>query len=167
MGWIDWNLNYSQNFQEYLTSTSFINICCKHNNTFLAISRKRHSMNSNYFGVSKNCHPLVHKNSDYSLSWNSLSRKSKTHFLEIFHTFSERSLKKLSSILLCLPYHQKEQSDKIQWGSSLKLDAQQNWKNISTMSMVSSSGKEAMYLTFLILSNNTATALVIKTFKQM
>ena len=61
------------------------------------------------------------KNSDYSLSWNSFSRKSKTHFLEILHTFSERSLKKLSSILLCLPYHQKEQSDKIQWGSSLKL----------------------------------------------
>ena len=154
MGWIDWHWNYSQNFQEYLTSTSFINICCKHNNTFLAISRKRHSINSNYLGVLKNCHLLVHKNSDYSLS-----RKSKTHFLEILHTFSERSLKKLSSIPLGLPYHQKEQSDKIQCGSSLKLGDQQNRKNISTMSLVSSSGKEAMYLTFFILSNNTATAL--------
>ena len=107
----------------------------------------------------------MHKNSNYSLSWNYLSRKAKTHFLEI--TFSERSLKKLANILLCLTYHQKEQSDKIQWGSSLKLGDQQNWKNISKMSMVSSSGKEAMYLTFFILSNNTAIALVIKTFKQM
>ena len=148
MGWIDWHLNYSQNFQEYLTSTSFINTCCKHNNIFLAISRKRHSMNSNYLEFLKIVIHLCIRTVTIhfrGIPFPGSQKPFPGNPSYLLRTFTEETLK--YSFVSSIQYHQKEQSDKIQWGSSLKLGDQQNWKNISTMSMVSSSGKEAMYLT--------------------